>query len=292
MRGQSPIETKRLKTCEENKNMEDDKQKEQDELKALLNNPDEGDEGDKGKDNSGKQDDPPADDNQDDAGDDNGQDGGAGDDDKNKDEKDKGKNDRWNGKSREDVIKEVESLETRIADLEGKKKDDKDTKPKGDEKKETVNLPSAEELQKMTPSDFAKWVLARIDEGVKNTLSSQEKIRSAVRQEITEAKKDHPLDDPDYRKMVLTIIDAASAKGTTVSLKEACEQVDAFIGKHKGKSEDISDDERNRLKKAKAQVESGAGAPTQPDSSDAETQRIQKALGGSGSKSPLGGLGI
>ena len=272
--------------------MEDDKQKEQDELKALLNNPDEGDEGDKGKDNSGKQDDPPADDNQDDAGNDNSQDDGAGEDDKNKDEKDKGKDDRWNGKSREDVIKEVQSLETRIASLEVKKKEDKDTKPNPDEKKETVNLPSAEELQKMTPSDFAKWVLARIDEGVKTTLSSQEKVRSAVRQEINDAKKDHPLDDPDYRKMVLTIIDAASAKGTTVSLKEACEQVDAFIGKHKGKSEDISDDERNRLKKAKAQVESGAGAPTQPDSSDAETQRIQKALGGSGSKSPLGGLGI
>lgn len=270
--------------------MEDDKQKEQDELKALLNNPDEGDEGDKGKDKSGKQDDPPADDNQDDEGNDNGQDDGAGDDDKNKD--DKGKDDRWNGKSREDVIKEVQSLETRIASLEGKKKEDKDTKLNPDEKKETVNLPSAEELQKMTPSDFAKWVLARIDEGVKTTLSSQEKVRSAVRQEINEAKKDHPLDDPDYRKMVLTIIDAASAKGTTVSLKEACEQVDAFIGKHKGKSEDISDDERNRLKKAKAQVESGAGAPTQPDSSDAETQRIQKALGGNGSKSPLGGLGI
>lgn len=286
------IETKLLKTCEENKNMEDDKQKEQDELKALLNNPDEGDEENKGKDNSGKQDDPPADDNQDDAGNDNGKDDGAGDDDKNKDEKDKGKDDRWNGKSREDVIKEVQSLETRIASLEGKKKDDKDVKPNPDEKKDTVNLPSAEELQKMTPSDFAKWVLARIDEGVKTTLSSQEKVRSAVRQEIAEAKKDHPLDDPDYRKMVLTIIDAASAKGTTVSLKEACEQVDAFIGKHKGKSEDISDDERNRLKKAKAQVESGAGAPTQPDSSDAETQRIQKALGGSGSKSPLGGLGI
>ena len=267
--------------------MEDDKQKEQDELKALLNNSDEGDEDDKGKDNHDNQDD----DNHDDAENNNGQDDNAGDDDKNKDEKDKGKNDRWNGKSREDVIKEVETLESRIAALGDKKKDKKE-EPAKDDKKEAVTLPSAEELQKMTPSDFAKWVLARIDEGVKSTLSSQEKIRSSVRQEIAEAKKDHPLDDPDYRKMVLTIIDAASAKGTTVSLKEACEQVDAFIGKHKGKPEDISDDERNRLKKAKAQVESGAGAPTQPDSSDAETQRIQKALGGSGSKSPLGGLGI
>jgi hypothetical protein len=78
-------------------------------------------------------------------------------------------------------------------------------------------------------------------------------------------------------------------------------QVDAFLGKHKvdepeenneGESEELSDQEKSRLKKAKAQVESGAGAPTQPDGSDAETKRIQKALAGTGSKSPLGGLGI
>src|SRR3989344_4842023 len=102
------------------------------------------------------------------------------------------------------------------------------------------------------------------------------------------------------KTMEKTIMDAASAKGTTVSLKEACVQVDAFLGKHKAKddadtkdeSEELSDEEKSRLKKAKAQGESGAGAPTQADGSDAETKRIQKALAGSGSKSPLGGLGI
>lgn len=116
--------------------MEDDKQKEQDELNALLNNPDEGDEDDKGKDNPDNQDD----DNHDDNGNNNGQDDDAGDDDKNKDEKDKGKNDRWNGKSCEDAIKEVEALVSRIAALEGKKKDKKE-EPAKDEKKETVTLP-------------------------------------------------------------------------------------------------------------------------------------------------------
>jgi hypothetical protein len=273
--------------------MENNTQKEQDELKALLNTPNGSDEEEQGKDSSGKQDEiTSVGANQNDVGNDNGQDDSVGDDNKNEGKNSEGKNDRWNGKSREDVIKEVESLETRIANFEGKKKDDKDAKPKGTKEKESEKLPSAEELQKMTPGDFAKWVLAKIDEGVKTTLDTQEKVRDAVRKEIDEAKKDHPLDDPDYRKMVLTIIDAASAKGTTVSLKEACEQVDAFIGKHKAKSEDISDDERSRLKKAKAQVESGAGAPAQPDNSDAETDRIQKALGRSGSRGSLGGLGV
>jgi len=211
-----------------------------------------------------------------------------------------GEEDEFKGKSREEVIKALQDERKKNADLaKGKGKDgeeDDEGKDKGKDKEEEVVIPSPEELQKMSPSDFAKWVLTRIDEGVKKTIESQSKVRDAVRKEITDAKKEHNLGDPDYRKMVLTIIEAASAKGTVMPLKDACKQVDAFLGKHKGKtegdSEQLSDEEKSRLKKAKAQVESGAGAPTQSESSDAETKRIQKALGGSGSKSPLGGLGI
>lgn len=286
------------------------KQKEQEELRVLLDSPDEEDsagEDQKNKDGAASDDNP---DNKEtkpkDAKDDKPNKEGYEDDD-NKESKDKDKDkdtkDRWNGKSREEVIKEYETLEGRIAALENKNPDKKDQPEDGKAKKgeeENLNLPSADELQKMTPSDFAKWVISRIDDGVKKTIETQEKIRESVRKEIAEAKKEHPLQDPDYRKMVQTIMDAASAKGTTVSLKEACVQVDAFLGKHKAKdeaenndgSEELSDEEKSRLKKAKAQVESGAGAPTQPDGSDAETKRIQKALAGSGSKSPLGGLGI
>ena len=284
------------------------KQKEQEELRALLDAPDD-EEKSSGDDQKNKNDAPPADEsNSDDdksktkSGEEDEQD------DKGNKDKDKGKSenkdnkDRWNGKSREEVIKEYEAMEARISALESKDTDKKDETESGKAKDdgEKLDLPTAEELQKMTPSDFAKWVISRIDEGVKKTIDVQEKIRESVRKEIAEAKKEHPLQDPDYRKMVQTIMDAASAKGTTVSLKEACVQVDAFLGKHKAKddadtedeSEELSDEEKSRLKKAKAQVESGAGAPTQPDGSDAETKRIQKALAGSGSKSPLGGLGI
>ena len=284
------------------------KQKEQEELRALLDAPDEEDSA--GEDQKNKEVTPPAD-NRDgketkpeaDKDDKPNKDGSE--DENNKDKKDsKDKNkDRWNGKSREEVIKEYETLENRVAALENKDPDKKDQPEDGktkDKEEENLNLPSADELQKMTPSDFAKWVISRIDDGVKKTIETQEKIRESVRKEIAEAKKEHPLQDPDYRKMVQTIMDAASAKGTTISLKEACVQVDAFLGKHKAKdeaenndgTEELSDEEKSRLKKAKAQVESGAGAPTQPDGSDAETKRIQKALAGSGSKSPLGGLGI
>lgn len=272
------------------------KQKEQEELKALLDAPDD----EEPSDDSTKENENPDEDESKDKSMPNKKEESmeAKNKSKTKDNKEKAESkDRWHGKSREEIIKEYEALE-------------KNPKPEGDEGKdgeekmdenEELDLPSAEELQKMTPSDFAKWVMTRIDEGVKRTIEVQEKVRTAVQKEIEEAKKDHPLHDQDYRKMVQTIIDAASAKGTTVSLKEACMQVDAFLGKHKvdepednneGESEELSDQEKSRLKKAKAQVESGAGAPTQPDGSDAETKRIQKALAGSGSKSPLGGLGI
>lgn len=274
------------------------KQKEQEELKALLDAVDDEDTPPVDEPENSEET-PPANE-----GEENDESEQGDKDKKDSKEKDKNTKDRWNGKSREEVIKEYETLEERISALENKDPDKKD-QPTGSEDEdktegEELNLPTADELQKMTPSDFAKWVLSRIDEGVKKTIEVQEKIRDSVRKEIDEAKKEHPLQDPDYRKMVQTIIDAASAKGTTVSLKEACVQVDAFLGKHKtkddvedsGESEELSDQEKSRLKKAKAQVESGAGAPTQPDSSDAETKRIQKALAGGGSKSPLGGLGI
>ncbi len=212
--------------------------------------------------------------------------------------KGEGEEDEFKGKSREEVIKELKEARKKATDLETKGKGEGDGKGKeGEEGKEEEEptVPTAEELQKMTPSDFAKWVLARIDEGVKRTIESQSKVQSAVRKEIADAKKEHNLGDPDYRKMVLAIIEAASAKGTVIPLKDACVQVDAFLGKHKGKEEgedeQLSDEEKSRLKKAKAQVESGAGAPTKPEGSDAEAKRIQKALEGSG-QSPLGGLGI
>lgn len=286
--------------------MEDDKLKERQELERLLNEPDE-DQGDSAEeknkgtetpvpeeDDKGGNTPPPAEDATDeDSGEQDDNDKGDAEED---DDKDKDAKNRWNGKSREEVIKDYESLEERIATLEGKgkpKEDEPENKDKPEDKES--DIPSPEELQKMTPTDFAKWVMLRIDEGVKKTIESQSQIRDSVRKEISDAKKEHPLNDPDYRKMVLAIIDAAGTKGTVIPLKEACKQVDAFLGKHKGEpndAEDISDEERSRLKKAKAQVESGAGAPAQPDGSDAETKRIQKALGTSGSRGSLGGLGL
>lgn len=281
--------------------MPEDKTKtdEQSELEKLLNEPDEGsDEGEENEDeNKGKEGE--EEENKGKEGEEENEDG-EGEGEEGEEGAGEGEEDEFKGKSREEVIKMLKDQRKVAADADkgkGKKEGDEDDKDKNKGKEEDeLTVPTAEELQKMTPSDFAKWVLARIDEGVKKTIESQGKVQSAVRKEIADAKKEHNLGDPDYRKMVLAIIEAASAKGTVIPLKDACLQVDAFLGKNKGKgegeSEELSDEEKSRLKKAKAQVESGAGAPTKPDGSDAESTRIQKALGGSGQNSPLGGLGI
>ena len=221
--------------------MDENKLKEREELEKLLSEPDEnqddsaedknkGTETPEGEDKGGTT--PPAgaeteDENDEDSEENNDDEDNSEEDNDNQDAKN-----RWNGKSREEVIKDYETLEGRIATLEGKAKPKEDaTEDKDKPEENTSDRPSPEELQKMTPTDFAKWVMQRIDDGVKKTIESQTQIRDSVKREISEAKKEHPLDDPDYRKMVLTIIDAASAKGTVISLKEACKQVDAFLGK-------------------------------------------------------------
>jgi len=287
--------------------MPDEPNKEQEELENLLNQPVEG-EGEEENDDANKGGEGSDDEKDKDKGEENDESGKdtkikptppeGTDEGKEGDEDGKPpKKDRWEGKSREEVIAEHEKLEQKIKDektKKGKKKDGEEAEG-DDDKKTEVEVPSAEELQKMSPSDFAKWVLGKISEGVKTTLESQEKVRTAVRQEISTAKKEHPLHVPEYRELVLNIIQAASAKGVTIPLKDACQKVDAYLGKIKPKDkkpDELSDEEKSRLKKAKAQVESGAGAPTKPDGSDAETKRIQKALGGSGQTSPLGGLGV
>lgn len=200
--------------------------------------------------------------------------------------------DRWHGKSREEVIKLFEKLEHK----------NKPQKPAG-EKQESKNdeneenefgVPSDEELAKMTPKQFAEWMVKAVQNIVGKTYDARSKMRDSVAQEIRDAQKDHPLlrTSPEYRELVLSLIDGASQKGIVMSLKDACVKVDAFAGKVKGDVK-VSDAEKIRLKKAKAQVERGAGAPNSPgEGKGAEERRLENIFGTSGSNGPLGGLGV
>ena len=214
---------------------------------------------------------------------------------KDKEEEDAKNKDKWHGKSREEVIRMYEELENKkpteikTPDTEVRKKDKADENNSDD-----VEVPSDEELAKMTPKQFAQWMVSTVKNIVSETYDSRTQMRDSVTQEIRDAKKDHPLlkTSPEYRELVLSLIDTASRKGTVISLSDACAKVDEFVGKVKGDTK-VTETEKIRLKKAKAQVERGAGAPTSHgEEKGAEERRLEQIFGTSGSKSPLGGLGV
>ncbi len=208
------------------------------------------------------------------------------------------KKDKWHGKSREEVIKAYDELENKNQEL-SKGKPEAEPSPKKEEDKETdegeIKIPTDEELAKMTPKDFAAWMIKNVRDMVSKTYESRSKVRDAVTNEIRDAQKDHPLlkTSPEYRELVLALIDTAAQKGVVMPLKEACAKVDSFSGKVKGDT-NVSDEEKTRLKKAKAQVERGAGgSPASGEEPDKEKEKVEKIFGGQGSpKTPLGGLGF
>jgi hypothetical protein len=207
------------------------------------------------------------------------------------------KKDKWHGKSREEVIKAYDELEKKNQEF-AKPKPEKPS-PKKEEGEETdegeIKVPTDEELAKMTPKDFAAWMIKNVRDMVSKTYESRSKVRDAVTNEIREAQKDHPLlkTSSEYRELVLALIDTAAQKGVVMPLKEACAKVDSFSGKVKGDTK-VSDEEKVRLKKAKAQVERGTGGPpASGEEPDKEKEKIEKIFGGQGSsKTPLGGLGF
>ena len=203
------------------------------------------------------------------------------------------KKDKWHGKSREEVIKAFKDLEEEVKGSktpETEKK--KDEEEKEEEEAEKTEIPSDDKFAQMTPGQFVKWMLEEIDKKVSKTYEEKSAARDAITREIRETQKDHALlkTSSEYRELVLAIVDTAASKGKTIPLKEACQKVDDFLGKQKGEKE-TTEDEETRLKKAKAQVEAGGGAPSSPGKTlTKEAERIQKSLEPASLDSPLGGL--
>lgn len=203
--------------------------------------------------------------------------------------------DKWHGKSREEVIKLYEDLEKKSQTKQPEKKiQQKPNTGKVEADEDEIDVPADEELAKMTPKQFAQWMVGAVKNIVGKTYDEKTKLRDSVSQEIKDAQKDHPLlkTSPEYRELVLSLIENSSQKGKVLSLKDACAKVDSFAGTVKGESK-ISEAEKIRLKKAKAQVERGAGAPTSPgEDKGAEEKRLEQIFGTSRLKGPLGGLGV
>ncbi len=190
----------------------------------------------------------------------------------------------------------LEIVEEKKKEEEGKpKKPEKPEKPKEEEKVDWSKV----DWDKMTPKKFAEAVDKRIEEKAaekaeeisKRIYSDSSKARDAVKSDIIEAQKDHPLlkTSAEYRELALSLIVAASSSGKEITLKEACTKVDKLVGEKKG-AEEISKDQEKKIKAANAEVETEGGAPA-GGGKDTEAEKIKKRmLEEGGSAGDLGGL--
>lgn len=211
--------------------------------------------------------------------------------------------DKFKGKSPEEIAKSYSELEKMI-DKKAEEKAEEILKKKEEGKEEEEEKEEIEEIKppmkegkpdfsQFTPEQFANWVIQEIEKRAeskaKKIFDEGSKIKESVSVEITSAQVNHPLlkTSEEYRELVLAIIEAAASKDKVVSLEDACKKVDILVGKKEGT---VEDEEKAKLKKAKAIVEKGGGV-LGGGKPDTEEERIRKSLLEGSPKGPLGGLG-
>lgn len=206
---------------------------------------------------------------------------------------------KFKGKSAEEIAKSYVELEKMIERKAQERANEilKEKELEEEEEEEEIKPPLTPEgkpdFSGMTPDQFAEWVIQEIERRAeakaKTIFEESTRVKESVAAEIAAAQENYPAlkTSSEYRELVLSLIELAAQKGEILSLEDACKKVEAVIG---GKKE-IEKEEEEKLKKAKAIVERGSGAPV-PGAPETEEERIKRALLGTGPKSSLGGLGI
>lgn len=217
---------------------------------------------------------------------------------KNGDKKDIELPEKFRGKSTKQIIDMYTNLEGMIADKALKMAGDflkkKGLKAVDEDKKENeedefdLGL-TDEQINKMSPKDFGKHLNRKITEKAtkiaQETLERSEEVRGNVKREIAEATKTHPhlKENKEYRDVVLSIIEAANAKGEVVTLKSACEKADRALG--------VKKEEKKEKKPLRTAVEKGEGGDESKPLSDED--KVLKGIVNAGkNNSFLGGLGV
>jgi len=218
-----------------------------------------------------------------------------------KEEKEFAMPEKFKGKSPEEIAKSYSELEKMVEKkaeerAEGILKKREEEEEEEEEAEKVLEIPTREgkpDFASMTPDQFAGYIDKRIEqraaEIAKKVIEDSTRVRESVSTEIAEAQEKHPSlkTSDEYRELVLAIIESAATRRKIVSLEDACTKVDGLIGK----KEEVGEKEEEKLKRAKAAIEKGAGA-LPSGAPETEEERIKKALLGEGPKSPLGGLGI
>ena len=207
---------------------------------------------------------------------------------------------KFRGKEPEEVVKsyvELEKMIERKAQEMTKAELEKRGLSLTEEKKKEIKDVTDDidfsklDFTKMSPEDFAKWILSEVDkrsaEKARTIITESTQTREAVAQEIAEAKKKHPRleDDEPYKDAVLAHIASAKAQGKDMSLEEACQKVDALIG-------ETTTEETPANKVKRAGVETSTTNDVNKNLSEDEKVLEGIKNAGQSNTGPLGGLGI
>lgn len=161
------------------------------------------------------------------------------------------------------------------------------------EEEDDIEL-SDEEISKMKPRDFIKFVNKQATERarkiVAKTIEQQNEARQNVQNEIKEVTKLHPhiKENKHYREVVIDMIDAASARGKKLSLKDACKRADEAFGIKPGEKKP---EEAKPKKKLRTGVEKTRGTDGAQNKTDEDLVK-EGILNAGGKSTGLGGLGI
>lgn len=238
------------------------------------------------------------------------------DEDSDKKEDDKGKDkkkgefvmpEKFKGKTAEEIAKAYANLEGMVGQkalemaqafltkkgIKAKPEDGKDKDGKDDEEFD-IGL-SDEEIAKMSPKEFARHLNRKITEKAteiaRNAIERSNEVKTNVSREIKEATKAHPhlKENKEYREVVLSLIEAANAKGKIVTLKEACEKADKAMGIKPGEKKDDAGngEQKKKPKTAVEKQDGGDGGKVKTDE-----DRVKEGMLNAGSSTFLGGLGV
>lgn len=216
--------------------------------------------------------------------------------------------DKFKGKSAEEIAEAYKNLEGMIGDkalemaqnflakkgIKAKPEDGEKKKDGEDDDDFDIGL-SDEEIAKMSPKEFARHLNRKITEKAteiaRNAIERSNEVKTNVSREIKEATKAHPhlKENKEYREIVLSIIEAANAKGKIVTLKEACEKADKAMGIKPGEKKADDAENGEKKKKPKTGVEKQDGSDGKPVKSDED--RVREGMLGAGQSTGfLGGL--
>ena len=214
---------------------------------------------------------------------------------------------KFKGKSKKEIMQSYRNLETSIGDKAQKMAQDI-LKKKGIAAKPTAEDADGEddfdlglteeEISKMKPGEFGKHIsrkiLEKATEIARNTIDRTNEVRGNVSREIREATEAHPhlKENPEYRDIVISLIEAAAGRGEVLSLKDACKKADKAAGiKPKDPVEKIDPATGKPIvKKNRMSVERAGGSGDGKQKTEGD--RIREGLMAGSSTGNLGGMGV